>query len=650
MLTHLFSPLNIGPVTVKNRIFSTGHQTMMCANGLPTDRMIAYQAAKARGGAGLIITESSRPHKTALQHGLFMDMTTNTCIPQLTRMAEAIHEHGAKVFGQLGHSGALAVRMIDGIRRTSFSASTMFDQRYKNVARPLDQDMIADIIEGYRLSALLYIEAGYDGVEIMANHGVLPSQFLNPRLNQRTDQYGGNGENRMRFLVEILQTLRDGLPATKALGVRFSLDEREEGGLVPEETIPVCEALAARDLVDYFNVTGGTMQTCASAINVTPPMSYDVSHLESDSGALRARVNKPVFYAGRINQPQQAEELLRSGALDMAGMTRAMIADPNMARKAEQGRVDDIIACIACNQACIGHLHNGVPVSCIQSPETGRELELAAIPDPERSKRVLIVGGGPAGMKAALSAAGRGHQVVLCEAGPRLGGAALLAQMLPGREEFGGLITNLEHQLHLAGVKLHLNSRIEAADVTGGAYDAVILATGATAHMPDGETFESAQMVHVNQVLEGTVNVGARVVIFDWRGDWPALGLSEMLAREGCYVRLVSEDPAIGQLMQTYVRDTWLGRCHKLGVEFIHNACLFGAQDDSVYFMHSQSREPIILEDVDTLILSTGSVPDIQLEEELKQTGIELHLVGDCLSPRSAEEAIYEGWQAGLKL
>ena len=633
-LPHLFSPLQIGPVTVKNRIFSTGHQTVMNADGLPTDRMIAYQAAKAKGGAALIITESSRPHASALQQGYFMDVTDDRCIAPLRRMADAIHEHGAKVFGQLGHSGSLAVRKIDGVRREVYSASVMFDQRYKNVARPLSIPMIEDIIEGYRLAALRYVAAGYDGIEVMASHGVLPAQFLNPNLNTRTDEYGGTAENRMRFLIKIMTTVRSSVPADIALGIRLSLDEREElGGLTPEDTLPLCDHLHEHNLTDYFNVTGGTMISHASAVNVVPPMGYDAGYLKGDAESLKSRVTKPVFYAGRINQPQLAEDLLASGALDMCGMTRAIIADPNMANKASKGQFDDIVACIACNQACIGHLHMAVPISCIQSPETGRELEALSAKTPDKEKTVWVIGGGPAGMKAAVTAARRGHKVSLHEASAQLGGAARLAQLLPGREEFGGLITNLEHQLVKTGVQTYLRSKVFKEQIMEHGPDAVVLATGSTPHLPDPSRFEDAHVVHAHKVLTNEVNVGSRVVVYDWRGDWTALGLTEKLAQEGHHVRLVSEDHAVGMSMPQYVRDVALGRCHKLGIELIPNCRLFGAQDDSVFLAHSLSEEPVILENVDTLVLSTGAEPDMTLETALGNMDAEIHIIGDCLSP-----------------
>ncbi len=280
----------------------------------------------------------------------------------------------------------------------------------------------------------------------------------------------------------------------------------------------------------------------------------------------------------------------------------------------------------------------------------GRELDYGALPPAENRKRVMVVGGGPAGMKAAAVAAQRGHQVTLYEQGLQLGGQALLAQLLPHRAEFGGIVTNLTREMELAGVELRLKTAVDRALVEAEDPDAVVVATGGKPRWPEFEGREAAHVVDAWQVLRNAANVGQSVVVADWRCDWVGIGIAEKLAEEGCHVRLAVNGYMPGQVIQQYVRDTSAGRLHKLGVEVIPYARLFGADEDTVYLQHTTSGEPIICEGVETLVLCQGHDAEGGLEEELAGLGLELHLAGDCLAPRTAEEAVLEGLKVGSAL
>jgi NADPH-dependent 2,4-dienoyl-CoA reductase/sulfur reductase-like enzyme len=321
-----------------------------------------------------------------------------------------------------------------------------------------------------------------------------------------------------------------------------------------------------------------------------------------------------------------------------------------MPAKAREGRIDDIRACIACNQACIGHFHKGTAISCIQHPETGRELTYGDLRPAEHAKRVLVAGGGPAGMKAAAVLAARGHHVVLAEASSQLGGQALLAQLLPGRAEFGGIVTNLSREMDLAGVEVRRNAKVDRAFVDAFAADAVVIATGGQPYWPPFEGRDEAHCVDAWQVLKGSANVGSSVVIADWRADWIGIGLAQKLARDGCRVRLCVNGLMAGETIPWYVRDQSVGELHKLGVEIIPYARLFGADGRTVYMQHTTSGEPIILEEVDTLVLSQGHESVSELETELADWPGELHVIGDAAAPRTAEEAVLEGLKAGAAI
>ena len=331
-------------------------------------------------------------------------------------------------------------------------------------------------------------------------------------------------------------------------------------------------------------------------------------------------------------------------------MTRSLIADPEMPNRVATGKLDDIRACIGCNQACIGHFHMGAPVSCIQHPTTGRELIYGEIRPAASARRVLVIGGGPAGLKAAISAAEKGHRVTLAEAAERLGGQVLLAQLLPGRSEFGGLITNLEHEARRAGVEILLRTRVDRAWIETTAFEAIIVATGAGVYRPEIPGEDEMAIVDAWQLLRGEATTGNRVVIADWRADWVGMGLAEKLAREGCRVRLAVNGMCAGQEIQSYVRDLWTGTLHRLGVEILPYLRLYGADRQSVYLQHVLSGEAVVCDEVDTLVLALGHRSNTDLEQELAGLAQPISLAGDCLSPRSAEEAVFEGMKAGLSI
>jgi len=647
----LFSPITLRKIEIRNRILSTGHQTYLAAKGgLPGDDFIAYHEARARGGAGLIVVEAARFHPTGFTDSPELIVASDDCIRGLKRLADGVHRHGARLFGQLSHSGRVTKRLSGGLRGVAYAPSVVPDQRFHTMPRAMPVALIEELIAEAGKAARRFAEAGFDGIELLASHGMLISDFLNARHNRRTDAYGGSFENRLRFLASLLAIVRENLGDGPVLGIRISAEEVEPGGLERDEVIEICQELKARGTIDYVNTTYGSMQGLGGSVHVVPPMEIPHAYVAPKAGTLRAAVGLPVFVAGRINQPQLAEAVLAAGQADMCGMTRAMISDPEMPDKARAGRSDDIRACIGCNQACIGHYHLGYGISCIQNPVTGREVRFGRLDKATAPGRVLVAGGGPAGMKAAVTAAERGHRVTLLEAKRRLGGQVLLAQLLPERSEFGGLVTNLQHEMTRAGVEVRLGTPLTVELVQREKPDAVVVATGGTPYRPPIEGAEDAHVLDAWAVLEGGANAGGRVLIADWRCDWIGIGLAEKLAREGRHVRLAVTGTHAGQNLQPYLRDHMVGKLHKLGVEIIPYARLFGVDADTAYLAHIVTGEPIVANEVETVVLALGHQPDTSLEDLLAPLGVPLHLAGDCLAPRSAEEAVYEGFLAGLAI
>jgi len=641
--TRLFSSLTIGSCTLKNRIVSSGHDTVMVNHGEVTEQLIAYHRARAEGGVGLIIVQVAGVHESARYTSHILMAIDDSCIEGYAKLANVVHESGTKIFGQLFHPGREVMETQDGSSPVALAPSAVPNERFRVMPRALNAFEIDEIIEGYAQAALRLQKAGLDGAEIVASHGYLPAQFLNPFLNLREDEYGNTPENRLRFLRRVHQAVRERVSRDFVVGLRISLNEHDPTGLDEDIALDASTQLDQEGLVDYVSVTTGTTATLISSGHIAPEMHYANGYTAPLSARMKSAVGVPVLVAGRINQPQEAERILTDGDADACVMTRALICDPEMPNLAAADKGDDIRACIACNQACIGHFHLGFAISCIQHPETGREIKYGQRIRTAQPRRVTVVGGGPAGLKAASVAGERGHDVTLFEASGQLGGQILLAQMLPGREEFGGAAINLEREVVRAGVRIITNTVVDAQLLRASDADVVVVATGARPYRPPIEVMGQPTVLDAWQVLRGDPMPTGHVVVVDWKGDWVGIGVARALAKNGHRVTLCVNGYAAGESLQQYVRDAQLAALQRERIDVVPLVRLFGVDDDTVYLQHVLSDEPIMIDQVFGVVLACGHEASSELLTELATLDREVVGVGDCLSPRSVEEAVLEG-------
>jgi len=635
----------------RNRIFSSGHQTLLAESGLVSDALIAYHQSRALGGIGLIVTEAIAVHESAYFNAFTPIAYSDRARPGFARLAASIHAAGAGLIGQLFHPGAEVASILDdGTRPVAWGPSSHQQERYLLTTRAMSIEMIEEVIESFGESAARLIESGLDGVEVLASHGYLPIQFCNPRTNVRDDEYGGSFENRMRFIERVHDTIRRHVGDEAVVGLRISADDRMFEGFSEQEVMEVLKALDDCDRFDYFNITLGSSATTEGAVHICAPMSFEPGYVNPYAERVKRSFNRTVLATGRYNHPQLAEDALRAGRADMIGMTRAHICDPQMSRKALENKTDSIRFCIACNQACIGHYALNAPISCIQHPESGRELKFGKLAKSETPNRVLVIGGGPAGLKAAAVAAAKGNEVLLVEKSARLGGQALLAQMLPERGEFGGIIENLEREARLAGAEIRLATEVTVEVIRTINPTHVLAATGAISYRPHIEVSGSADVVDAWQVIKGDVKCGARVVIADWRGDWIGIGIALKLVRGGHHVTIVTVANCAGINVQYYTRDPLIAELDRLGVCFRHNLRIFGVDENTAYFVHTNGGHPVELEGVDTLVVCYGHQSFNPFPERLQGWHGKIEYIGDALTPRTAEEAVYDALKTASKI
>ena len=657
---HLFSPLRIGSVTVRNRIMQTAHVKLFAHDGVDSQRNVDYQVARAKGGAGLLITGNRVVHPTSTTG---FPRVAWAYLPEALeadrRLTEAVHQYDAVIFAQLNHFGLNASSDSADDLRVLWGPSAVKSPAYGETPKAMEHEDIQDVVEWWGRSAELSREGGFDGTEVHISHSYLLHQFLSPLYNKRTDEYGGSFENRLRFAREVIDEVRRRVGADWVVGVRISLTDFIPGALGIEDAIRVAQVLERAGGIDYVNVTAAGYHNIWRAIE---PSDVPDGYLVGLSAQVKAAVSLPVFTVGGIKEAALAEEIVATGRADMVAMTRAQIADPEFANKTREGREDEIVHCIRGNQGCIGRVFKGLPIACTVNPAAGREGRFGGPLSPADSPaRWLVAGGGPAGLKAAATLAERGHEVTLVEQAKELGGQVNLILRTPGREEFRWIVTDLERRLDRLGVDVRLHTEATPALVRELAPDGVVVATGA---LPSRTGFSSVNplvetLPGVDQgnvltawdVLVGERPVGRRVVVLDDDGSRAVAGVCEVLLDGGSEVELVSRWNALFPTTVTTLDMAHLySRLFGKGLTYRLNTWANSIEGDRVVVFNLYTGAPETIEDVDTIVLAAGAKANDGLYLALKGQVENLHRIGDCVAPRKLDHAIYEGFVAGREL
>ncbi len=638
----ILTPFQLENLTLPNRILMTavklGYGT---EKGKVTDRHIAFYARRAQGGVGLITSEPMYVMQNARELPTQLGVHTDDLVPGLQRLVEAVHAAGGLMMAHINHAGRAANPQIVPAEEL-VSASEVPCPANQAVPRPLNLSQITEIIAAFGNAAGRIRKANFDAIEIPFSHGYLIHQFLSPHTNHREDDYGGTFENRLRFGREVISTVRDQVGSGFPIVVRMNAKDYVEGGLELEDSIEIARYLETLG-VNALSITSGTM--CESVAFCLYPNGTPKAHLLPMAAQVREASGLPLIVAGRIRSPAIAREALASGQTDLIGLGRPLLADPDWVLKTEAGDEDAILLCAACHQGCLAQLRTGQGTHCMFNPLTGRESELQILPT-NRSRRVMVVGGGLAGLEAATIIAKRGHQVSLFEQENRLGGQFHLAARAPHKEDFNDVIRYFALMIERAGVDVHLNTRVTPEMILRARPEIVIIATGGMPLTVPFDGLDQTRWMLASELLDGSLEVESPTA-FVIGGGLVGLEVADLLAGLGKHVTVVEMLPDVGADMDILAKSMLLGRLRRQDVEIHTSTRVTSLSKENAFAQQNDSQVSFPIE---TVVMAVGVKSDRELVDAKELSGLDKHVIGDAVQPRKALEAVWEGFEVGLKV
>ncbi len=663
---NLFSKININSMGLKNRIVMTAMHLGYTPEGFVTDRLVDFYSLRAKGGVGLIIVGGCPIDEQGSMSGMIR-IDHDRYIPGLRRLTNEIKGAGSRIAAQLYQAGRYVHSSMIGGQKP-ISASAVRSTFTGETPRALEPGEIPVVQDRFAEAAVRAKSSGFDAVEILGSAGYLISQFLSPLTNLREDGYGGSYENRMRFGLEVAEKVRRAVGDDFPVIMRLAGNDFMKGGNSNKETRIFAKELEIAG-IDLLNITGGWHETRVPQLTMSVPRRAYVYLAQG----VKSAVSVPVLASNRINDPCVGEEILRNGEADLVTMARALIADPDLPRKAKDGNCNLIYHCVACNQGCFDRIFESQPVTCLVNPRAGMERE-TEIRVSDRQKKVLVIGGGPSGLKAACTAAQRGHKVTLAEKSKQLGGQLLLKRFIPGRSEIVSVAADLIENLSALGVGIMLSKEINSAFVKENDPDVVIITTGARPLIPDIKGMKDKKVIMAWDLLSGEIKAGEKVVVVG--GNAVGLESAIYLANQGTLppdalhflaanraetwdnmellINRGNKEVTVVEMLPKYGRDigistrwTIIAELKRLGVRIISGARALEVREGGLEIERGEKREII---PADSIVIAAGAKPENSLADEIKALGKDLYVIGDANGPRNALDAIREGFLTGLKI
>lgn len=636
----LFSAAKIGSMEVANRFVVPPMATNLGnPDGTVSEALVEYWVTRASGGWGLLIVEFTAVDPLGKGLPLELGVWDDTFIPGLKRLTDVAHKHGVPIALQIHHAGRQTVSPIIGSQPVS--ASPIPCPLYKEIPRELSTEEVWLLVEKFGDAAVRTREAGFDAVEVHGAHGYLVAQFMSAYFNKRTDMFGGNLQNRMRFPVEIIKNIRRKVGTSYPILFRLSGEERVTGGRNADESKLVARMVQEAG-VDAIDVSLGVY---ASINYIIAPAAVPAGFNLPPAAAIKKAVSVPVIAVGRITEPFLAEDALETGMADLIAFGRQSLADPKFPSKVAAGQLDEICPCTGCMEGCIGRVFAMKTVTCVGNPFCGREAELKVEPAATK-KQVVVVGGGPAGLEAAWLAASRGHQVTLYEKAGVLGGQLRTGAIPPTKQDLAKTIAYLVRMGEKHGVSFKLQTEATSERILAEKPDVIVLAMGAMPAIPDVKGATGPKVVNAWDVLDGKKPVGANVLIVG--GGMVGTETADFLGEHGHRVTIVEMLPDVASDVEGMTRGFLLERLKTYGVQIQTGATVQEFFDDGGLI--KKDGQEIKLSGFDTIVLAMGTKPVNGLQKELEAKGIETYVIGDAASPRKALEAIEEGARLALKL